>query len=239
MNDFQAQIYCLLKKFDAFCRNNDIEYFLIYGTMLGAIRHQGFIPWDDDVDLAMDSENFAKLKKLSKEGRLPEGLMFQDTFYTKGCRVPKIRDVNSDVVDVNGANGIFLDIFPFQKYSSKQASIFKFFFRALKFRDRRKGLKNKLYRSLFTLYSLPGYLCFVFVRYIFSNIGETAKGKWMGHTPLTNPEFFIEKEDVYPLRSVKFEDGEFFVPHNYDKILTLMYGDYMTPVDMNNRHYEE
>lgn len=239
MNNLQSQIFNLLKRFDAFCKDNDVEYFLIYGTMLGAVRHQGFIPWDDDVDLAMDSDNFAKLKKLSKEGRLPDGLVFQDALYTKGCRVPKIRDVNSNVVDTNGAMGIFIDIFPLQKYSPRQVSIFKFFFKALKFRGRRKSINNKLYRLFFTLFSLPGYLSFVFVRYVFSNIDEECNGTWMGHTPVTNPEFFIEKEDVYPLKLMRFEDGEFFVPHNYDKILTLIYGDYMTPVeDVNNRHFE-
>ena len=234
----KEDLFNLLCKFDLFCKENEVEYFLFYGTLLGAVRHKGFIPWDDDVDLAMDSKNFLKLKKLSKEGKLPSGLVFQDSLYTKGCRVPKIRDANSDVLDLNGATGIFLDIFPFQKYSYRQMSILKFFFRALKFRDRRKEIDNKVYRLFFTLFALPVYLLFVFVRYVFSNLAEEPNGKWMGHTPETNPEFFIEKEDIYPLMSIKFEGKDFLAPHNYDKILTLMYGDYMTPVDMNNRHFE-
>lgn len=103
MSNIHQDLYELLCKFDLFCKSNDVEYFLIYGTLLGAVRHKGFIPWDDDIDLAMDSDNFSKLKLLAKEGKLPEGLEFQDALYTKGCRVPKIRDLESSVIDANGA----------------------------------------------------------------------------------------------------------------------------------------
>lgn len=239
MSNIHQDLYELLCKFDLFCKSNDVEYFLIYGTLLGAVRHKGFIPWDDDIDLAMDSDNFSKLKLLAKEGKLPEGLEFQDALYTKGCRVPKIRDLESSVIDANGAKGIFLDIFPFQKYSLRQVKIFKFFFKAFKRRGHRKAFKNRFIRACFTFTALPGYLCFVFVRYIFSKLKEDGNGEWMGHMPMTNPEFFLEAKDIYPLIYVKFENGEFLAPHNYDKILTSMYGDYMTPVDVNNRHFSE
>ena len=63
----QLTVLAMLREFDEICRRNNIQYFAIGGTLLGAVRHQGFIPWDDDVDLAIMREEFNKLKALPKE----------------------------------------------------------------------------------------------------------------------------------------------------------------------------
>ena len=54
----------IMKYFDNFCEENNIKYYLAYGTLLGSIRHHGFIPWDDDVDVFVSGEDFLKLKKI-------------------------------------------------------------------------------------------------------------------------------------------------------------------------------
>ena len=66
LREWQLQELNALIEFDKFCKNNDIKYSLAYGTLLGAIRHKGFIPWDDDVDLWLDRENYDKLHALMK-----------------------------------------------------------------------------------------------------------------------------------------------------------------------------
>lgn len=70
MTELQVKVLDLLKEFDSICRENGIEYYLAAGTALGAVRHQGFIPWDDDADLYLTRDNFAKLLQI--RDKLPE-----------------------------------------------------------------------------------------------------------------------------------------------------------------------
>ena len=64
MKDVQKKLYDLLKKFDKICKDNDVEYYLAGGSALGAVRHKGFLPWDDDVDLTRSEE-----RRVGKECR--------------------------------------------------------------------------------------------------------------------------------------------------------------------------
>ena len=64
LKQLQKVEYQMLKDFDKFCRENDIEYCLTYGTLIGAVRHKGIIPWDDDIDVAMPLKDFQKFQTL-------------------------------------------------------------------------------------------------------------------------------------------------------------------------------
>ena len=66
LRDYQLQLLRAIKAFDCFCRENNIFYTLAYGSLLGAVRHKGFIPWDDDMDIWMDREHYDKLCSLMK-----------------------------------------------------------------------------------------------------------------------------------------------------------------------------
>ena len=67
LTPLQNKLLEMLRWFDQFCRDNDLDYYLLGGTMLGAVRHQGFIPWDDDIDVGLYREDYEKFLILMKD----------------------------------------------------------------------------------------------------------------------------------------------------------------------------
>lgn len=119
MNKLQKEDLKILKTLDAFCKEHDISYVLYAGTLLGAIRHQGYIPWDDDVDVAMDRKNFDRFEKLmSTSSLLDEGYHFQSNVYSKNYALPfsKLRSHTMNIKEnvpatQKGYTGPWVDIF--------------------------------------------------------------------------------------------------------------------------------
>lgn len=116
----------LLSQVDRICRANNIQYFLSGGTMLGAVRHKGFIPWDDDIDIAMLREDFEKFKQVAKE-QLPKKYQYQSYTNKDGYHYffdkITIKDTYFSTKYSDGFDmlkGISMDIFVFDKTSDKK-----------------------------------------------------------------------------------------------------------------------
>ena len=133
----QLKQLSILEEIDRICRKHDINYWLDGGSLLGAVRHGGFIPWDDDIDIAMtldDSRRFAAIAP--KE--LRSGLVLQ-TPETEHTREPimKVRDLNSFYVEgtedfsLDYSKGLFVDIFPFIPYPNVSRSFCKRYGKAM------------------------------------------------------------------------------------------------------------
>ncbi len=126
MNDIQKEELRILIEFDRICRKHNIKYSLSYGTLIGAIRHQGFIPWDDDIDVGMLREDYEVF--LEKGQKLLQSDLFLQTCYTdpKYPQVyAKIRKNNTSFVETTVKNiqmhhGIYIDVFPFDYYNDKR-----------------------------------------------------------------------------------------------------------------------
>ena len=112
----EFEILCLV---DDFCKENDIKYSLAFGTMLGAVRHNGFIPWDDDIDIMMDRDNYLKFISAWGKKHHPENLILQnkDTDHDFSQTHTKIRLDHSTFLqpgeeNTNYHKGVFIDVFP-------------------------------------------------------------------------------------------------------------------------------
>ncbi|MBU5592428.1 LicD family protein [Clostridium sp. MSJ-4] len=242
----------ILKAVDTICRKNNLTYWLEGGTLLGAVRHKGFIPWDDDVDIAMPREDYEKFISIAKK-ELPDNLFLQTSYTDLEYDMPwmKVRHNNSEIVEYkigNYHNGLFIDIFPFDYYRDVEGYInskkrFKFIYRTLilvkepfeKVTNKKILIKNTL--KFFTKVILFPFT-FMSKRKIFNKI-YALRDKYVGKYGAKDSEilgygidtvfwnFSIEKNSVFPLKELSFEDGSFYVPGNYDAYLTKLFGDYM------------
>jgi len=118
----KAQLIMLdmLIEFDAICKKHQLQYWLDSGTLLGAVRHQGFIPWDDDIDISMPVEDYNKFLKIA-ESELSSEIFFQTSQTDKNFNLDftKLRSNKASIVEfhekdkqVNYHQGVFIDIFP-------------------------------------------------------------------------------------------------------------------------------
>ena len=107
----------IMRRFVQFCEENNLRYFIDYGTLLGAVRHQGFIPWDDDIDISMLRADYEKMQHLAMK-EFAGDIFFQSTYTdSQVMQVTKIRDRRTTAIeypelDESFCQGIFIDIFP-------------------------------------------------------------------------------------------------------------------------------
>ena len=240
----QVQIK-ILKYFIKICEENDLTYFMYAGSLLGAIRHQGFIPWDDDIDVIMFREDFEKLNKIL-ENELDEKYNFfnvlnEETYhYTWGRLTLKntlFKEWWGDQVDYTP--NIFLDIFildnvPKDKYK-KFIQKWKSFtlnmltsYSILKFKNDSK-LKEIIQQTIYYLIKIlpvsPSTIkkaCVnSFKKYQYEDCEEVCD------FPSENMMQMSFRSDWLPLKKAKFEDMEVNIPNNYDKILRMDFNNYM------------
>ena len=233
----------ILKYFDKVCKDNNLEYYLAYGSLLGAVRHKGFIPWDDDIDIHMKGKDYLKLTKILKDNN-NDKYFFQSLETEKNYYLlwNKIRINNTIFIEKGWENneihkGISLDIFPLFDYPKNKKDKKKIdgIFKITKLLIDNNMKENKNYKS----YGTSGkILSKVFKlipkalrnKIIIKNINYLCQYKSNNEYYFTTINGTSEKfsKDAFS-SSIKlnFEKEKFNVPINYKKYLEETYGDYM------------
>jgi lipopolysaccharide cholinephosphotransferase len=234
----QLKILEIIKYIDAFCNENNIEYYIIYGSCLGAVRHKGFIPWDDDMDIAMTEDNYFKFIKAFEQSGNKEKYYLQRPGKEKDYYLSfsKLRDITTTLVEENNKDknityGVYIDIFPLigvPKNKIKR-NILKIN-RAFLLSANINVINNKFLKSISKIIiKLIGKERVI--KYCQKNCFKYKTKDYDEWLSLCDGDGFnlnLNMKEVYgkPLY-VEFENTMLPIPRKYDEYLTHIYGDYM------------
>ncbi len=244
VKDIQKSLLEMMVDIDQLCRKNKISYVLTGGSALGAVRHQGFIPWDDDLDIAIQRKDFKRFIKVLEE-QLPEQYTFHCYEKNKKYNVTippmKIRKKNTYIKEVNtllankcsDCDGIFVDVMVLDNVSKYK--ILDVPFRIV------NGLLMLIINGFENLRinPIPLKSLFIGIAKFYGKINR--KSGWIGFDltwTYINPfkGHIFKYEDVFPAIDIKFENTKFMIANNYDSFLRMDIGeDYMTLPPENKR----
>ena len=229
----------LLHVLDCICKENGITYFLEAGTLLGAMRHDGFIPWDDDIDVGMPRSDYEKFLRIARQS-LPEDVRLQTPRDMPYTAIPfsKLRDANSFYGEcrpdtaTSDPSGIFIDIFPFDEMPDIGYPVQRFIVRLCgSLWMRSKYFYNKARYGFFVgIVSLwIGAVCSVghaLVRSMIWVLNRFIPSHYLFLVLENGDTFRYAKDKLFPGAHHVFEDSLFPVPSDADGILTARYGNW-------------
>lgn len=247
----------MLIDFDRVCRKHNIKYTILAGTLLGAVRHKGFIPWDDDADIGMLREEYEKFKKV-KDELTPEICYYQDHTTDPSYRwgYGKLRRSGTEYVRVGQEHlkcktGIFVDVFPLDDCpQSVIGQIFQDFYcfccRKILWSEVGRVSCKGFYKYWYTLLSkmptsIPFTLLGLYTNKSRNNNNKlvrtlcyTSIGKLYFKHPLKQ-RYGLPKRWFIDCTEYDFEGIRLMGSRNYDEVLSFWFGDYMTLPPENQR----
>jgi lipopolysaccharide cholinephosphotransferase len=232
----------ILDELVGICTRHNLQYFFVGGTLLGAVRHKGFIPWDDDIDIGMPRKDYDKFINICKTELKPD-------YYCQSSAIDqsfwllfsKIRKNNTRYIELNNLLygpkdhcGIYIDIFPFD-YCKKKFTILNFKDKLLYKIGNIINLKRQKWMPPIHFYTFLKKAIYSFIPYSLLQLlrkviitGSDNDGffiSWGGSYGLKKELSKIT--DIFPLSHLEFEGRHYTVPGNWKKYLTQIYGDYM------------
>ena len=254
--EYKPMLVEMLSYFHNFCEEHGIRYYLTGGTLLGAVRHRGFIPWDDDIDLNIPRVDYEKLLASFSD---PEGRYRIISINDKGYYLPSAKIIDTSTVmrenyDVSFDIGLFIDLFPMDNLSDDMVKA-RAMFRGIKKYRTGVNVKNLLVNKQRKFWKNVAIMTGKWIWSPFSRdyllkvidrkarkyeksemthlVGTVSTGIY-GEKEILKSEWFEQRV------LLQFEGKQFYAPVGYDALLSQLYGDYMTlpPKEKQVSHHD-
>ena len=219
IRDIQLANLALLKELDYVCKENGLTYWLDFGTLLGAVRHKGFIPWDDDIDVGMLREDYEKIIDIFNRDTRNKDLYAE---YYQDSNRPYIVIIK---IKHKTCRPLFIDIFPYEicniNLTQKEIKNFKRIFKnAQKYAKKDCFISDNITETLKKLDQNRE-------NYIFKNKEKNSNNYLIyGDFNHTTGSFIYSNNTFFPLKEIEFEETKFNCPNKCLEIMSDIYGNY-------------
>ena len=261
LNKLHHDILTIMDEVDRICREHNLRYYLMCGTCIGAVRHKGFIPWDDDLDIAMPYKDFRRfislvLDNTTRKSVLPDSLYLRwvstekcyHHSFAKVCLKGTVFQESNGPAAQNA--GIFIDIFPLYSCSKSCKRIEKknrlllfvencIHYKGLDHDKKESGIKNAFTRLVSCIFSNK-VLYKIMLMIIHPQDENKSEYQVFFATPYPINRMFFPKSWHGEGKEMLFEGRNYFCPSEYDKYLKKIYGEnvmQLPPEDKRKSHY--
>lgn len=243
----QLRMLEIMLEIDRICKKNNIEYWIDFGTLLGAKRHGGFIPWDDDVDVSVRRKDYKRLRKALLNDLSDKYFLMDDKVYRRVHFKGYSRVVDKHSYchrDKEGAdlyskydkiynNGVFVDIWTAERGNCKVRDMIESV-HGRTFRRIRRVINDGFAKRLIAYILYPFCALAIGCFRLKNRIFPSKQVCFPFGTPLNYRRCI---DDFFPLSTIEFEGHTFSCPRDVDAYLRHMYGDYMQVPDEQHRAF--
>ncbi|RKM54471.1 LicD family protein [Butyrivibrio sp. X503] len=247
----------ILNDISAYCEKESLVYFLAYGSLIGAIRHKGFIPWDDDIDICMPRKDYDKLVNgYNRNNHGDTMLLSPETdpdYYVTSAKIVDTRTILKEYVSTDKTIGVYVDVFPVDtwpndlKLAQRHQRKILFWRRLLTLKNlivsKDRGILKNIVISIghVILFPVSKRKIIEKIMVISQKYNYIDNPKYKG--TVSEPDYgmgeIMPSEWMEEITEAVFENYKFKVPVHYDDILKQLYGDYMKlpPKEMQVSHH--